>query len=55
MRILAAVFFDGRNKFVRSTAAARAEARTVRIEPRLFYGGTVTLEEGVRVQTTSAA
>jgi hypothetical protein len=34
---------------VLSTAAARAEARTVRIEPRPFYGATVTLEEGVRV------
>jgi hypothetical protein len=34
---------------VLSTAAARAEARTVRIEPRPFYGAAVTLEEGVRV------
>jgi hypothetical protein len=33
---------------VLSTAAARAKARTVRIEPRPFYGATVTLEEGVR-------
>jgi hypothetical protein len=54
MRILAAVFLMAAT-IVLSTAAARAEAHTVRIEPRLFYGATVTLEEGVRVQTTSAA
>jgi hypothetical protein len=29
--------------------AASAEAFTTRIEPRPFYGATVTLEEGVRV------
>jgi hypothetical protein len=34
---------------VLSTAAARAEAPTVHIEPRPFQGATVTLEEGVRV------
>lgn len=29
--------------------AAATEATTTRIEPRVFYGATVTLEEGVRV------
>jgi len=29
--------------------AAAQEASTIRIEPRPFYGATVTLEEGVRV------
>jgi hypothetical protein len=29
--------------------AASAESVTTRIEPRPFYGATVTLEEGVRV------
>jgi hypothetical protein len=48
MRILAAASLMGA-MLVLSTAAARAEARTVRIEPRPFYGATVTLEEGVRV------
>ena len=48
MRILAAAFSLAAS-LVLSTAAARAEARTVRIEPRPFYGATVTLEEGVRV------
>jgi hypothetical protein len=48
MRILAAAFLLAAT-IVLSTAAARAEARTVRIEPRPFYGATVTLEEGVRV------
>ncbi|HEU0060005.1 MAG TPA: hypothetical protein VFR19_09035 [Hyphomicrobiaceae bacterium] len=48
MRILAAAFLLAAS-LVLSTAAARAEARTVRIEPRPFYGATVTLEEGVRV------
>ena len=48
MRILAAAFLMAAT-IVLSTAAARAEARTVRIEPRPFYGATVTLEEGVRV------
>jgi hypothetical protein len=32
-----------------STVAARADSATTRIEPRPFYGATVTLEEGVRV------
>lgn len=32
-----------------SVSVARAEAFTTRIEPRPFYGATVTLEEGVRV------
>ena len=32
-----------------SATAALADAKTVRIEPRPFYGATVTLEEGVRV------
>lgn len=31
------------------TAPASAESYTTRIEPRPFYGATVTLEEGVRV------
>ena len=35
--------------FVLSAAAAHAEGYTTRIEPRPFYGATVTLEEGVRV------
>ena len=35
--------------FVLSAAAANAEGFTTRIEPRPFYGATVTLEEGVRV------
>lgn len=48
MRILAAAFLLAAT-IILSTAAARAEARTVRIEPRPFYGATVTLEEGVRV------
>ena len=48
MRILAAAFSLAAT-IVLSTTAARAEARTVRIEPRPFYGATVTLEEGVRV------
>lgn len=30
-------------------SAAAADAYTTRIEPRPFYGATVTLEEGVRV------
>lgn len=34
---------------VTATAAANAQSGTVRIEPRPFYGATVTLEEGVRV------
>ena len=29
--------------------AAATDATTTRIEPRVFYGATVTLEEGVRV------
>lgn len=32
-----------------SVSSASAEAFTTRIEPRPFYGATVTLEEGVRV------
>ena len=32
-----------------ATSAAAQEASTTRIEPRVFYGATVTLEEGVRV------
>ena len=32
-----------------SLSAVHAEAFTTRIEPRPFYGATVTLEEGVRV------
>jgi hypothetical protein len=31
------------------TAAGAFESSTTRIEPRPFYGATVTLEEGVRV------
>ena len=31
------------------SAAAFAEASTTRIEPRPFYGATVTIEAGVRV------
>jgi hypothetical protein len=30
-------------------APAAADSQTTRIEPRPFYGATVTLEEGVRV------
>lgn len=30
-------------------AAALAESFTTRIEPRAYYGGTVTIEQGVRV------
>ena len=48
MRILAAASLMAA-MLVLSTAAVRAEAGTVRIEPRPFYGATVTLEEGVRV------
>lgn len=32
-----------------ATSALASEASTVRIEPRPYYGATVTLEEGVRV------
>lgn len=32
-----------------TTATASAQSGTTRIEPRPFYGATVTLEEGVRV------
>jgi hypothetical protein len=32
-----------------ATSATAQEATTTRIEPRVFYGATVTLEEGVRV------
>jgi uncharacterized membrane protein YgcG len=32
-----------------ATAAVAGEAETIRIEPRPFYGATVTLEAGVRV------
>jgi hypothetical protein len=32
-----------------AAAPAFADATTTRIEPRPFYGATVTLEEGVRV------
>jgi hypothetical protein len=31
------------------SAGAQAQGATIRIEPRPFYGATVTLEEGVRV------
>lgn len=34
---------------VPASASATAQGATVRIEPRPFYGATVTLEEGVRV------
>jgi hypothetical protein len=34
---------------VAGATAALADARTTRIEPRPFYGATVTLEAGVRV------
>lgn len=34
---------------VLSVSAAQAQGYTTRIEPRPFYGATVTLEEGVRV------
>lgn len=34
---------------VPASAALAGEASTVRIEPRPYYGATVTLEEGVRV------
>ena len=32
-----------------SSAPAFAQAQTIRIEPRPFYGATVTIEQGVRV------
>lgn len=32
-----------------ATAAVAGDAATIRIEPRPFYGATITLEEGVRV------
>jgi hypothetical protein len=31
------------------TSGALAQSETIRIEPRPFYGATVTIEEGVRV------
>ncbi len=34
---------------VAAVPVAAQEATTTRIEPRVFYGATVTLEEGVRV------
>jgi hypothetical protein len=48
MRILAASSLMAAT-MVLTTTTALAEARTVRNEPRPFYGATVTLEEGVRV------
>ena len=48
MRILAASSLMAATMAL-TTTTALAEARTVRIEPRPFYGATVTLEEGVRV------
>jgi len=41
--LLAAAAFAG------STQFASAQSSTTRIEPRPFYGATVTIEEGVRV------
>ncbi len=35
--------------FIASAGGALAQGGTIRIEPRPFYGATVTLEEGVRV------
>ncbi len=32
-----------------SAAASSQEARVIRVEPRAFYGATITLEAGVRV------
>jgi hypothetical protein len=55
MRILAVAFLLAATT-VLSTAAARAEARTVRIEPRPFYGCDGDTGRGsARVQAAAAA
>jgi len=48
MRVLVPGFLVGVTMIVAASPAA-AESYTTRIEPRPFYGATVTLEEGVRV------
>lgn len=48
MRVLAFGLIAGAGVAVGSLPAF-AESATTRIEPRPFYGATVTLEEGVRV------
>jgi hypothetical protein len=48
MRTLAFGLFASTGMMLGSLPAT-AESVTTRIEPRAFYGATVTLEEGVRV------
>jgi hypothetical protein len=47
--MIAAVLATGAALAMGAPAAAEDEAHTTRIEPRPFYGATVTVEEGVRV------
>jgi hypothetical protein len=49
MRILAFALITSAGFAVGSLPAYAEQSYTTRIEPRPFYGATVTLEEGVRV------
>ncbi len=49
MRILALGLLTGVGVTLGCMPASAQQAYTTRIEPRPFYGATVTLEEGVRV------